>query len=109
MHVFKDSLKSIVRWADIILAIDFSDFVSRLSVPGPFVLSNLSMSSYTCLSVMLLKINCSFDFFLLWFMFDVEGISSSDNLGSFSRFPVTGSFGSLVLAVSVGLNDIESC
>ena len=40
MPVFKDSLKSIVRWVDIIFAIDFSDFVSRLSVPGPLVLSN---------------------------------------------------------------------
>ena len=84
MPVFKDSLKSIDRWVDIILAIDFSDFVSRLSVPGPLVLSNLSMSSYTCLSVMLLKINCSFDIFLLFFTLDVDGISSLDNLGSFS-------------------------
>ena len=85
MPVFKDSLKRIVRWVDIILAIDFSDFVSRLSVPGPLVLSNLSMSSYTCLSVMLLKINCSFGIFLFCLnTFDVDGISSLVNLGSFS-------------------------
>ena len=52
-----DWLKSNDRCFEIILAIALSDLVSILSVPGPLLESNLSISSYTSLSVVVLKIN----------------------------------------------------
>ena len=91
MPDFKDSLNSAVRCIDITFAIDLSDFISRLSVPGPLLLSNLSMSSYTSDSVILLKVNSFFDFFLQCLLFDVDGISFFDMLGSFvAKFSATG-------------------
>ena len=80
-----DWLKSDDRCFDIILAIDLSDLVSMLSVPGPLLESSLRISSYTSLSVVVLKINW-FLIFVLNFIVDleVEGISSLVILGSFS-------------------------
>ena len=46
---FNDKLKSVHKWGAMIFAIDFTDFTSRLSGPGPLFLSSFSISSYISL------------------------------------------------------------